>query len=145
MQSDSQQNSSKWQDIEYNPHIYSSGTPGGVQASASQSPDPHWKTSLIFILQVGCCVSLHPLDGAEHNSIHANMPVVMMLSALFLCSFLYTATATRHQLPVRLQDIFAWSGWTQLTIIQELRTIDWKVVKAGSTSMLLKTRPAYLT
>jgi hypothetical protein len=30
-------------DIENNPHKYPSNTPGGVQASASQPPDPHWK------------------------------------------------------------------------------------------------------
>jgi len=28
-------------DIECNPHKYQSSTPGGVQASASQAPDPH--------------------------------------------------------------------------------------------------------
>ena len=33
--------------IEHNPHKYLSNTPGGVQASASQPPDPHCKTSLI--------------------------------------------------------------------------------------------------
>jgi len=27
----------------------------------------HWKFSLICTLQVECCVSLHPLAGAEHN------------------------------------------------------------------------------
>jgi len=55
-------------DIEHNPHKYLGNNPGGVQASASQPPDPHWKASLIFILQVGYCVSLHPLGGAEHNT-----------------------------------------------------------------------------
>jgi hypothetical protein len=28
-------------DSEYNPHKYLNNTPGGVQASASQPPDPH--------------------------------------------------------------------------------------------------------
>jgi len=28
-------------DIEYNPHKYMSNASGGVQASASQPPDPH--------------------------------------------------------------------------------------------------------
>ena len=35
-----------------------------MQASASQPPDPYCITSYFF-LQVGCCVSLHPLGGAE--------------------------------------------------------------------------------
>jgi hypothetical protein len=56
------------QDIEHNPHKYLSNTPSGMQASASQPPDPHWITFLIFILKVGCCVSLHPLGGAEHKT-----------------------------------------------------------------------------
>jgi len=29
-------------DIDYKPHKYMSNTPGGVQASASQPPDPHF-------------------------------------------------------------------------------------------------------
>ena len=28
-------------DIEHDPHKYLSNTPGGMQASASQPPDPH--------------------------------------------------------------------------------------------------------
>jgi hypothetical protein len=56
------------QDIEHNPYKYPSYTPGGVQASASQPPDPHRKTSLICTLQVGWCLSLHPLGGAEHKT-----------------------------------------------------------------------------
>ena len=48
------------------PPKYPSNIPGGVQASAYQPLDPHCKASLVFILQVGCCVSLHPLGGAEH-------------------------------------------------------------------------------
>jgi len=56
------------QGVEYNPHKYLSNTSGGVQASASQPPDPHWKSSLTCTLQVGCCVSLHPLGGAEHKT-----------------------------------------------------------------------------
>jgi hypothetical protein len=60
------------QDIdEHNPHKYLCNTPGGVQVSASQLPDPYWKAFLVFILQVGSsrrCVSLHPLGGAEHKT-----------------------------------------------------------------------------
>jgi len=52
-------------DIDYNSHKYLSNTPGDVQASAFQLPDCHWKKSLAFILQVGWCVSLHPLGGAK--------------------------------------------------------------------------------
>ena len=36
------------QDIEHNPQKYLSNTPDGVQAFASQPPDPHWKASLIL-------------------------------------------------------------------------------------------------
>jgi hypothetical protein len=58
------------QDIEHNPYKYLSNTCGGVQASASQPPDPHWRTSLISLinLQVGGCASLHLLSGADHNT-----------------------------------------------------------------------------
>jgi len=56
-------------DFEHNPYKYLSNTPGGVQAFVSQPPGSHWRTSLIFILQVGCCVSLHPsFGGAEHKA-----------------------------------------------------------------------------
>jgi hypothetical protein len=49
MQSEPQQKimQMRW-DIAYNPHKYRSNTPGGVQTSASQPPDPHWKASLIL-------------------------------------------------------------------------------------------------
>jgi hypothetical protein len=57
----------RW-DIKNNPHKYMSNTPGGVQASASQPPDPHWKLLLFFCTQTGCCVYLHPLGGAEHKT-----------------------------------------------------------------------------
>jgi len=33
---------------EYNPHKYMGNTPGGIQASASQPPDPHWKAFPLF-------------------------------------------------------------------------------------------------
>ena len=61
-----------WQqrrDIEYNPYNYMSNTPGGVQASASQPPDPHQKTSLMYILQVGCSLSLLscPISGSDES------------------------------------------------------------------------------
>jgi len=52
--------------ITSNPFKYLSNAPG-AQASASQPPDRHWITSLNCTLQVGCCVSLHPLGGAEHK------------------------------------------------------------------------------
>jgi hypothetical protein len=61
-------------DIEHNPHKCLSNTPSCVQASASQPPDPHWKADLIFILQVGCRVSLHPLGGAEHKTTSFPIP-----------------------------------------------------------------------
>jgi hypothetical protein len=35
-------------DVEYNPHKYMGNTPGGIQASASQPPDPHWKAFPLF-------------------------------------------------------------------------------------------------
>jgi len=55
-------------DIEHNPYKYLSNTPGGVQASASQPPDPHWKASFNSNLLVRCCVSLHPLGGVKHKA-----------------------------------------------------------------------------
>jgi len=73
-------------DIDHNPHKYLSNTPGGVQASASQPPDPHCS---YFILQVTCCVSLHPLGGAElkTTSFPSFMLVVFALSAFFFFFF----------------------------------------------------------
>jgi len=56
------------QDIKHNPYKHLSNTPCGVQASGSQPPDPHRKAPLIYMLQVGCCVFLHPLGGAEHKT-----------------------------------------------------------------------------
>jgi hypothetical protein len=69
MQSDLQQKVIQMRrDIELNTHNYLSNTPGGVQqASASQPPDPRLEFSLIFPLQVGCCVGLHGA-GAEHKT-----------------------------------------------------------------------------
>jgi len=77
-------------DIQHNPYKYLSNTPGGVQASASQPPTPPTEKLLLFIftLQVGCCVSLHPLGGAEHKQhsfqIHAGLHY---LRFSFLSSF----------------------------------------------------------
>ena len=54
-------------DIEHNPRKHLSNTLGGVKASSSQPPDPHWQAFPTFILQVGCCfvfVSIGP--RAEH-------------------------------------------------------------------------------
>jgi len=36
-------------DLKHNPQKYLSNTPGGVQASAFQPPDPHWKAFLFLI------------------------------------------------------------------------------------------------
>ena len=44
-------------DIEYNPHKYLSNTPGCVWASASQPPDPRWKTSYFYSPGGELCVS----------------------------------------------------------------------------------------
>jgi hypothetical protein len=76
-------------DIEHNPHNYLSDSPDGVQASASQSPDPHRKASLIFIFQAECCVCLHPLGGAkvQHNILFYSVPVVFTLSTVFFFIF----------------------------------------------------------
>ena len=61
MQSDPQQNHTDETRLRIQPPQYLSNTPGGLQASASQPRlDLHWKNPRIFILQVGCCVSLHP-------------------------------------------------------------------------------------
>ena len=49
----------RW-DIEHNPHKYPSNTPGGVQASASQPPDPHWKAfPLLFSRNDVVCLCNH--------------------------------------------------------------------------------------
>jgi len=69
-------------DIELNLPKYLSNTPGGVQASASQPPDPQWKPFLSIILQVGYCVSLHPLGGAENKTIS----MLIVLTILILVS-----------------------------------------------------------
>jgi hypothetical protein len=55
--------------IEHNPQKHLSNTTGGVLAHASQPPDPHCLASLIscFILQMECCMALHPLGGAGHT------------------------------------------------------------------------------
>jgi hypothetical protein len=74
------------QDIEHNSHKYLSNTPGGVQASASQPPDPHRNISLICTLQVGCCVPLHPLGGAEHKTTSFPIPCRQCLHYLRYCS-----------------------------------------------------------
>ena len=47
------------QGIERNPHKYLSNTPGGVQASASQPPDPHKKTRLFFSRWDVVCFCIH--------------------------------------------------------------------------------------
>jgi len=46
-------------DIVYNPHKYTSNTPGGVQSFCLPTTWPPLKISSYFFLQVGCCVSLH--------------------------------------------------------------------------------------
>jgi len=79
-----------------NKNQYLSNSPGSVQASASQPPDPYWKASLNFILQVGC-VFLHPLGGADHETTpfpHTYVPVVVTLSALILYTILPGATGS---------------------------------------------------
>jgi hypothetical protein len=51
-----------------NPKKYLSYNPeGGAQTFASQPPDPHLKAIFMYIIQVGCCVALHPLGGAVHK------------------------------------------------------------------------------
>ena len=64
-------------DIEHNPHKCLSNNPGGVQASASQPSNPTWKVFLNFVFQVGCCVSLHPLGGAQHKTTSFPNPCVV--------------------------------------------------------------------
>ena len=56
----------------------------------NRPPDPHWEASRIFILQVGCCVSLHPSGGAEYKAtpflIHAgSASSVSTICVPFLC------------------------------------------------------------
>jgi len=51
----------KRRDIEHNPHIYLSITSGGVQASASQTPDPAPLRSLSYVYSPGgmLCLCIH--------------------------------------------------------------------------------------
>jgi hypothetical protein len=73
----------RW-DNEYNPHKYLSNTPGGVQGFASQPLDPHWQASLIFILQVGYCVSVSiGWCRTQINILSLFVSVVFTLSAFF--------------------------------------------------------------
>jgi len=57
-------------DIEHkNPYKYLSNTPDGVQASASQPPDPTEKLLLIQFSRCGVlCLCIHWVGGAEHKT-----------------------------------------------------------------------------
>ena len=69
---------------------------GGVQASASQPPDPHCNTSLLLFSR-GMCVSLHPLDGAENKTTSLLVVFNPSLLSFFLCYFLsYTHSHTQN-------------------------------------------------
>ena len=46
-------------DIKHNSHNYLSNTPGGVQASASQPPDPHRRAFSLLLFTRLDVVSLH--------------------------------------------------------------------------------------
>jgi len=80
-------------------NIWASNTPGGVQTSASQPPDPHWKAFPNLILQVGFCVSA--LHWAVQNTkqhlflIHA-IAKVFTLSA-FIYFFLFFSTPGKRK------------------------------------------------
>jgi hypothetical protein len=68
------------------PSEYLSNTPGGMQAFASQRPDPHLKAfPLISILQVGCCVALHPwvVQGTIQHIFQINAGGVYTTCVLF--------------------------------------------------------------
>jgi hypothetical protein len=58
-----------------------SDTRGDVQASASQPPDPHCKTSLIFFSNWDV-VCLHPLGDAEHKTASFPYPCRLCLHYL---------------------------------------------------------------
>ena len=101
------------QDIEHNPHKYLSNTPSGMQASASQPPDPHWITFLIFILKVGCCVSLHPLGGAEHkttffpnNNIGSSERLAMQKFQIPRLVALFTPLPNNNRLPPAVRMLY---------------------------------------
>jgi len=64
------------------------GANNGVQASASQPPDPHWKAHLIFILQMRCCVSASIGWCRTQTNIFPN-PCRQCLTYLRSCFFLF--------------------------------------------------------
>ena len=70
-------------DIENNPHKYLGNTPGGVQASASQPPDPHWKAfPLLFSRWNVVCLCIHWVVQKKQN------PFLIYASSVYtVCSF----------------------------------------------------------
>ena len=84
-------------DIEHNPHTYLSNTPGSVQASASQPPDPHCKVFPVFSPGGMLCASLHPLGGAEHKATSFPNPCRKCLHTLRSLTYLVqTDNAESH-------------------------------------------------
>jgi len=69
-------------DVEHNPHKNLSNTLGGVQAYASQRPEPY-RIHSFFILQVKCCVALHLFDGAGHKTTSHPHPYFLLSAFLF--------------------------------------------------------------
>jgi len=92
----SQQKSHRWD--ERNPHKYLSNTPGGVQASASQPPDPHWKLLLLYSPGGVLCVSASVGWCRTQNNILSNsMQVVFTLPAFFFSISFFTWLCWRSE------------------------------------------------
>jgi hypothetical protein len=122
------------------PHKYLSKSPGGVQASASHSPDPHRRFCLIctFHWQVGCCMSLHPLGGAEHNLqhpflIHAGSDyatcVLLLFFPLYVLRWFLTAGSMLsyfHRFPGR--TVVMLNQWHGRIVWHPLGFIMWATV-----------------
>jgi len=90
MQSDPQQKSYR-QDIEHNSLNFLSNTPGGVQGSASQPPDPHWETYLISFSRwnvVCLCIHWVVQNTKQHPFLtHAGSVYTLFFPFLFLSSY----------------------------------------------------------
>jgi hypothetical protein len=85
----------RW-DIEYNPQKYLSNFPGGVQASASQPPDPHWKTFRVFFSRWGVvCLCIHcVVQNTKQHPFQIHAGSLNTFCVLFSCSFLSLVSRT---------------------------------------------------
>ena len=82
----------------HRPPQYLGNAPGGVQASASQSPDPHWNAPVFYSPGGMLCVSVSIGWCRTENCILSySMPVVLTLSAFFFFFFLFFSKAKQSR------------------------------------------------